>query len=249
MDFDTDIGGPHARFPQTRHSAVRDVCSSDAQTRQRALTTIVETYWKPVYKHVRLKWQADNEEAKDLTQGFFHEALQRGLFDRFDPKRASFRTYMRTCLDGYVGNERKAAGRLKRGGGAAMVSLDFDLAESELQRQSAGADEIASFDREWVRSVFALAIETLRRNCAAAGKSVQFTLFERYDVQRKDDGQPMTYAQLASEFGLPVTTVTNHLAWTRREFRSVLLSTLRQMTASEVEFRDEARLLLGIDPR
>jgi hypothetical protein len=43
--------------------------------------------------------------------------------------------------------------------------------------------------------------------------------------------------------------VTNHLAWARREFRRVVLDTLREMTASEDEFRREARDLLGLDAR
>jgi hypothetical protein len=58
----------------------------------------------------------------------------------------------------------------------------------------------------------------------------------------------MTYAQLASEFGIPSTDVTNYLSWVRREFRRIVLDSLRQITQSEREFRDEARLLFGADP-
>ena len=39
--------------------------------------------------------------------------------------------------------------------------------------------------------------------------------------------------------------MTNRLAWTRREFRRLLLETLRGVTGSDEEFRLEARLLLG----
>jgi hypothetical protein len=48
--------------------------------------------------------------------------------------------------------------------------------------------------------------------------------------------------------GLPVTQVTNHLYWARREFRAAVLLVLREITASEAEFRAEARALLGVDP-
>lgn len=245
MDFDTDIGGPRDGFPRTHHSAVRAAGSDDARVRERAWASIIEAYWKPLYKYVRLRWRADNEEAKDLTQGFFASAMERRLLDQFDPERAAFRTYLRTCLDGYVANERKAARRLRRGGDQPLLSLDFDVAESEFLRQPAAGDTADYFEQEWVRHVFALALDALRRSCEAAGKTLHYRLFERYDLHSADSGPTLTYAQLADEFDLPITQVTNFLAWTRREFRALLLGTLREVTATEAEFREEAKVLLG----
>ncbi|MGI8917019.1 MAG: hypothetical protein ACR2H6_00350, partial [Pyrinomonadaceae bacterium] len=71
MNVDTDIGGPRNRFPVTSHSAIAAAASSDAELRQRALETIVARYWKPADRDIRIKWQASNEDAKDLTQSFF----------------------------------------------------------------------------------------------------------------------------------------------------------------------------------
>jgi hypothetical protein len=41
--------------------------------------------------------------------------------------------------------------------------------------------------------------------------------------------------------------VTNWLAAARRDYRSIVLETLRDLTADDDEFRDEARDLLGIE--
>lgn len=248
MRHDTDIGGPEDRFPATHHSAVLAMRAGDAGQRRRAMDTLAALYWKPVYKHVRRKWNADNEEAKDLTQGFFVRALEKGLFDRYDPRRASFRTFLRTCLDSFVSNERTASRRLKRGGDQAVLSLDFNAAETELQRAGAGGalSDDAYFHREWVRSVFSLAVEALRRQCNSAGKQPHFRLFEEYDL-RETEGTRLTYEELARRYGLPVTQVTNYLAFARREFRRIVLHTLRQAAGNEAEFREEARALLGID--
>ena len=57
-----------------------------------------------------------------------------------------------------------------------------------------------------------------------------------------------TYAALARETGLRVTDVTNQLAWARRAFREIVLALLRDVCASDEEFRAEARDLLGVDP-
>jgi len=237
-------------FPLTRRSVVRAAASADPETRRRGFETLVAAYWRPVYKYLRLKWRASGEDAEDLTQGFFARALEKGFFDRFDPARARFRTYLRACLDGFVANERQSARRLKRGGGAEHVSLDFAGAEAELGRQAPpeSGDMDEYFHREWVRSLFGLAVEALRRRCAEAGKSAPFALFERYDLDGPDAARRPSYADLAREMGIPETQVTNHLAWARREFRRLVLETLEEATGSEEEFRAEARQLLGIDP-
>lgn len=239
------------QFPATRHSIVAAAGSADPEIRRRAFETLVAAYWKPVYKYLRLKWRADEADAEDLTQGFFARAFEKGFFDRFDSSKARFRTYLRTCLDGFVANERQAARRLKRGGGAEVLSLDFQTAEGEL-RQHDVKDPLEMdeyFRREWVRSLFAHAVDRLRERCASSGRSVPFALFERYDIDGPDAGAKLTYADLGREFGLPTTQVTNHLFAVRREFRTLVLATLRELSASEEEFQAEARDVLGIDPR
>jgi DNA-directed RNA polymerase specialized sigma24 family protein len=213
--------------------------------------SLLALYWKPVYKYLRVKWRAAGEDAEDLTQAFFATALEKGWLDRYDPARARFRSYLRTCLDGFVANERKAAGRLKRGGNVALLPLDFADAEGELRRievPDPSADLDAFFRREWVRHVFALALDALRRHGQESGKQVQVALFERYDVQGAEGQRPPSYADLAAEFRLPVTQVTNYLAWARREFRSAVLERLREATGSEAEYRAEARDVLGAEP-
>jgi hypothetical protein len=126
------------------------------------------------------------------------------------------------------------------------MSLDFEQAEHELARSlAAPADPEEYFEREWARSLFALAVERFREQCTARGKPLHFRLFEIYDLA--DSVRP-TYAQLASDFDLSVSDVTNYLASARREFRGLVLETLRDVTATEDEFRREARALLGVDP-
>lgn len=250
MDHDTDIGGPASRFPATRHSAVQAIRSEDRATRDRALETLVLSYWKPAYKYIRFKWNATNDEAKDLTQGFFARVMDRGDFESYDPARALFRTFLRTCLDRYVANERLAARRQKRGGDRILSGLDFAAAESEFQvlgRQPDG-DLDAFFHREWVRSLFGMAVDSLREHYERSGKSIQFALFERYDLQRHGDATSMTYAELGREFELSESQVTNLLASVRRKFREIVLEKLREMSGSDEEFRREARTVLGVDP-
>ena len=254
MTQDTNIGGASGRFPATHWSAVLAARSDDPAERSRALEAIAAAYWKPIYKYVRIRWGKSNEDAKDLTQDFFAKLFEKEYLEDFDPAKARLRTFLRVCADRFVANEAKAAKRLKRGGGATHLSLDFDAAESELQRAgphmqlAASPESVDDFlEKEFIRSLFGIAVDRLRSECESRGKQIHFRLFEIYDLEG-DGARKASYAELAKEFQIAPTDVTNYLAFARREFRRIALDCLREMTASEDEFRREARALLGVVP-
>jgi DNA-directed RNA polymerase specialized sigma24 family protein len=246
MTFDTSMGGARKRFPETRLSLVLGTGDPDPDVRQRALEILIASYWKPVYKCLRIQWRASNEDAKDLTQGFFASLLESQTLSRFDPARARFRTFLRTCLDRYVSNQRKAAGRLKRGGGFGHVPLDFEGAEGELRHVEVAvdADPDALFHREWVRSMISRAVEELRTVSEASGRGIEFELFHRYDIEGPEQDPRPTYAGLATALGIDVTRVTNALHAARGRFRAILLDLLREASVSEAEFRADVTALL-----
>lgn len=248
MDTDTSIAGNQARFPDTRRSAVVGIRSDDPALRACASEALIAAYWKPVYKYVRVRWNQSNEDAKDLTQAFFTRALEKEFFSSYDPSKARFRTYLRTCLDAFLSNENKAATRVKRGGDARLVSLDFETAEGEIRQHDIPSGELSPedyFHREWVRNLFSLALDDLRRECREVGKQLPYRVFERYDLH--DDGEKPTYETLARECGITAITATNYLAAMRRRLRQLVLERVRQTTATGKEFRCEARALLGIE--
>jgi RNA polymerase sigma-70 factor (ECF subfamily) len=248
MPPETEIPAPGA-FPPTRASLVRAAGQGDGETRRQAFGALAEGYWRPVYKYLRWRWRADRAEAEDLTQGFFARAYEKRFFDRFDAALGRFRTFLRTCLDGYVANERQAATRLKRGGGAVVLSLDVEGAERELAGPAlASAEDVeAWFHREWVRTLFTRAVAALEQRCREEDRMAAFAVFRRYDLDGEDGDRP-TYEALGRELGLPVTQVTNHLSAMRRQLRREVLDALRALTASDDEFRAEARDLLGVVP-
>lgn len=233
-------------FPATRLSVVQRTRSGDEETRRIALAAIIDAYWKPVYKYLRVKWSLTPEEASDLTQEFFTTTLEKEVVEKYDPAKARFRTYLRMCVDGFASNARKAERRLKRGGGMTLVPLDFETAEGEIasHEPAVGADVDELFYREWVRALLERSVADLKRAAADAGRPVMFEVFARYDLLDDTDTRP-TYAQIARELGLTAATVTNHLAAMRRQFRTIILERLRELTSSEDEWHAEAAKLLG----
>jgi RNA polymerase sigma factor (sigma-70 family) len=241
------------RFPATRWSVVEAARSREPAQRERALETLFAAYWRPVYKYVRLRWNRPPADAQDLTQAFFMELLERDLFSKFDPAKSRLRTYLRMCVDSFAANVEKAAHRQKRGGNAFHVALDFETAESELIVGTIDPAAIPSpesleefFEKEWIRSLFTLAVEELRKLCEARGKLIAFQLFEKYDLDGEDN---ISYAELAETYKVPVTEVTNALAWARREFRRLALEHLQAICGSQEEFQREARAIFGVTPK
>lgn len=238
---------PFAAFPQTRLTVVDRLRDREPAVRRLAAGDLVDAYWRPVYVYLRVRWRLTAEDAEDTTQGFFAAALARRFFDSFDPAKARFRTFLRVCLDRFVQNERKAAQRLKRGGGVPALSLDFTDAEGDVHHLDP-ADPIdldEFFRREYIRALFARAVADTREACLRAGKRQQFAIFERYDL---DAGDRVSYADLARDLGLTVHQVTNHLAAARRLFRTRVLDQLRDASGSDEDFRAEAREILGLTP-
>ena len=228
-DPDTDMGGHDGRFPST-HLSLLEAASGGLPNE--ALDRVAALYWKPVYRFIRLKFRKNNEDAKDLTQGFFASALERDFFARFDPAKASFRTYLRMAVERFAANQHAAANRLKRGGEVEFEPLGGQAATSESPEQV--------FEREWQRQLFSLALDDLRAHCEACGKQLQLRIFEAYDLA---PGDRPSYAALAEMHGMAETSVTNYLAWARRMLRGYVAERLRGVTPGEREFRDEMRRL------
>jgi RNA polymerase sigma factor (sigma-70 family) len=233
-------------FPATRASILERIRSPDPAVRDLGFDLLVTGYWKPVYKYLRIRWRADEEDAQDLTQSFFATALDKHFFDRFDPTQARFRTFVRVCLDRFVQNQRRAERAQKRGGGTRTVALDFADAEGELRYHDVAApdDMDQFFHQESVRALFERAVQRVRDELLAAGKAAVLHVFECYDLAQDET---LTYADVARRLGLPVTQVTNHLAAARRLLRERLLEQLREQSGTDAEYRAEARELLGVD--
>jgi RNA polymerase sigma factor (sigma-70 family) len=231
-------------YPTTRRSLVAAAGAIDGAERRTAVDALVRLYWRPAYGRLRLKWRLQAADAEDLVQEFFAGMIDGEIFAGYDPGRARFRTYLRSCLDHFASKAQRGERRLKRGGGAAHLPLDFAGAERELG-PAESSDPDAWFHREWVRALLTYGVEELRSQTIASAREIRFRVFESYDLLPVDDAARPGYQDIAARFDIPVTQVTNHLAWARRELRRLVLARLAEVTGSDAELRDEAEELFG----
>jgi len=233
-------------FPYTRWSLLSAAASDVPERRRLGIARIAETYWRPLYVYLRIKYRLTAADAQDALQGFLAELWSGAALASFDPDKARFRTWLRVCLDHWFANVRRAERAVKRGGGSELISIDFagvDAFVDQMERRESDEPE-ARYEQEWIRALYEIAVAATRRKYEEAGKTADFEMFDRYALS----GESLSYDDLARASGLPVTTVTNRLAAVRRELRRTVLDQLRELTATEEEFRAEAERVLGVDP-
>lgn len=227
-------------FPVTRPSLLEALADQQPAARERAHGTIADVYREPLVHSAMHRWQQQRADAEDLAHDFLLHAFEREWFARFEPARGRFRAFVRTCFTAYAATRFESAQRLKRGGSAVHVALD----ELPLAADDGHA---AMFDREWARSVLAHALSLLQAECVARRRELTYAVFLAHDVDGAAREQPPTYAAVAAQHGTSVSQVTNYLNWARRRLRQHVLDTLRSLTATDDEYRAEARALLGVE--
>jgi len=198
-----------------------------------------------VYKRVRIRWRKGPDEAQEIAQEFFLRSVENGTFRAYEPGRAPFRAFLRVCLDRCVVDLARRALTQKRSPGTIPCSLDIETLEGEIRRDGADvSDPDRLFEEEWLRSLVAIAIDSFRAACDEKGKQEHFRVFERWYSGSRGEA---SYPAIAADFNLSVSNVMNRLTYARREFRAIVLETLRELTSSEQELRTEARIVLGIE--
>lgn len=230
-------------FPETRWTAIRALASDDGAARQLGWDVVAKLYWQPVQSYIRAKWNVSESDASDATQNFFTHVFERDSFAKFDSEKARFRHFLRVCLDRFLINEHKASKAVKRGGGQIDSLENAGVDGTPLD--PADPDSLNDlFEHEWRRSLFEAAVNDVEGLAANDIARVQFAIFKRYDIER-GSAEKITYDDLAREFGLTVATVNNHLHVMRTKVRLALLDRLRTITATEEEFLEESKALLG----
>ena len=114
-------------FATTHWSVVLAAADGAAPGSDESLSALCQTYWFPLYAHVRRRGH-DAESARDLTQGFFAELLAQRTFARADRNRGRFRTFLLAALDHFLHHAHRDALALKRGGGCLYSARVSDAA-------------------------------------------------------------------------------------------------------------------------
>jgi RNA polymerase sigma-70 factor (ECF subfamily) len=234
------MGGVGRTFQTTHWTAIEKIGPDDDVDNEALLADLFRTYWKPVYYYLRHKGRG-NEEAKDLTQGFFHEViLGRKLMQRADRTEGRFRTLLLRALDHYlVSMHRKETAR-KRIPRDSLVSLD----DSILDRLPEAVDNLNSedvFQYTWVCELLDRMLDEVEAECRHRGMAVHWDLFyDRVLHPTMTCTEPPPLEKLCRKYDIDATTKASNMIFAvKRRFQAVARRLLRQSVASEDQIGEE----------
>ena len=219
--------------------AARD--GSDTEARA-ALEGLCQTYWQPLYAYIRHQG-ADPEEARDLTQGFFAELLEKDFLSSVDPEKGRFRAFLLASLRHFLAHQRRSAQTLKRGGGTRTLSLDTEVGEQSYALHSgAQITPMDVFEQRWATTVLERAMVRLQHHSEASGDR---TLFQRLKPYLTSPEPQAPYREVAEALGISEGGVASAVHRLRQRYGKCLRAEIAETVAEPEEVDDELRQLLA----
>jgi RNA polymerase sigma-70 factor (ECF subfamily) len=246
----TDMGGVGEAFLTTHWSLIDDVNASDDERNQALISLLLKKYWKPVYCYLRQKGY-DNEKAKDLTQGFFHEVvLGRGLIQKADQTKGRFRTFLLTALSRFLISVREHETAQKRIPQHKLVSLDL-VDPSELTESISKSTPEDAFNYAWASSLVEQVLHEVETMCHDQGQTVYWLVFQNRVLQPiMERAKPPSLGEICKKYGIEDGIKASSMILTvKRRFRATLKKYLRNSLASDEEEVDELRDIIQFLPK
>jgi RNA polymerase sigma factor (sigma-70 family) len=232
----------NASFPVTRWTVIL-AAQGKGPDAQLALNDLCGLYWQPVYAFLRRKGNPP-ADAEDLTQGFFADLLSRGSLETVAEEKGRLRTFLLKAVTRHMINEHEKSTAAKRGGGQALLSLDFENAESHyhLEPGHSITPEL-EFERQWALQILDLALAEVRSDAEANGKSA---LFDDLKGIISLDATLAPYEEIADRHNLTEGAVKAAAHRLRQGFRAALRQAISQTVSTEEEVDDEIRHLFEV---
>ena len=207
-----------------------------------ALENLCQKYWYPLYAYVRREGSSPHD-AQDLTQAFFARFLEKKYLAQVDPARGKFRSFLLASLKHFLANEWDRMRAQKRGGGAQVVSLDEQTAETRYvlePRDESSAEKI--YERRWALTVLEEVLARLERECAAADKAEQFRHLK--DYMMAESAAPIS--ELARRLNMTPSAVKVAVHRLRKRYRALLREEIAQTVSHPSEIDAELRYLFSV---
>ncbi len=246
----TDIGGTGGAFLTTHWSLIEKAGSSDEEKNQAFAGLLLNRYWKPVYCYLRRKGY-NNEQAKDLTQGFFHEVvLGQHLIEKADAAKGRFRSLVLIALNRYLGDVRARETAQKRVPKGHFVSIDM-VAPPEIPQSIAESAPERTFDYAWVSVLLEQVLEQVERECQENGKDIHWHVFcDRVLQPIMDRGHRPPLKEIVAKYGISdESRASNMIVTVKRRLQGALKQYLRESVMSDECVKGELEQIRQFFPK
>jgi RNA polymerase sigma-70 factor (ECF subfamily) len=201
-----------------------------------ALGALFGTYWPPLYRYVRRQGRAA-PDAEDAVQGFFAHLLGQDGLRLADRDQGRFRAFLLGSLKNFLANEWHREHRLKRGGFAAHLSIDWKDAESGLglePEDRRSPDRL--YDRDWALALLDKVLDDLQS---------EEKDFVRWKPYLSLSGDRLPYAAIAAESGMTEGAARVAVHRLRKRYRQRLRDEISRTLADEHLVEEEMHSLFA----
>ena len=233
---------PNGVFLTTRWSIVVSAGRNSSPDSKRALESLCEAYWYPLYAYARRRVSCV-DEARDLTQAFFVELLEKNYIGTAAPERGRFRAFLLTAFKNFLSKQWQKSNAKKRGGGRAPISLDFASADLGLRIDPAyGLTAEQFYDQQWAIALLDRTMLRVQLEFEKAGKAGHFEQLKGYLV---GDHAGTTYAEVATTLGMSEAAAKKTASRMRKRYRELLKQEIEETVSTPDEVDDEIRNLFA----
>ena len=205
-----------------------------------ALEKLCDLYWTPLYAYVLRRVQSVSE-AQDLTQAFFLAFLEKNYAATANPDRGRFRSFLLTAFKHFLSKEWEKARAQKRGGGQAILSLDFSTADSALKIDPASKltpEQI--YDQQWAITLLNRVLSQLQDEYQADHSAEKFAELRQFLI---GDHAGTTYSASAEQLGMNEPALRKAVSRLRARYRTILRQEISETVSAPSEIDEEIRNL------
>lgn len=234
-------------FATTHWSLVHDAARREVAGGREALAELCQAYWYPLYSYLR-RQGLSNVDAEDGLQSFYVRLLENDSLALADPARGRFRSFLASALQNFLSNQRRSARAEKRGGGAKVLSLDFQDADRRFQLEPAddGVSVEDAFDRQWAWALVEQSLRGLEQDWIERGKQA---LFESLRPLLTPGAPALDYERLSESLGMTAGALRVAAHRFRLECGQRIRDEIRRTVPTDADVDDELRRLFALMSR
>lgn len=230
----------------TTHWSLVLVAQGQSAAAEEALEELCRIYWRPLYAFA-CRQGYDPEEARDLTQGFFHLLLTRRDLDTARKEKGRLRSYLLVSFKHFVGGERRREMTIKRGRGQWLIPLEELHA---IERAGVPAGELIDscsadrlYQRRWASSLIEHVLKRLKKDYCSTGNAV---LFDSLKLLLPDEPDAPSRAEIAATLGMTDNALRQAFHRFRHRYQMLLREEIGHTVADPGEIEDELRHLIAV---
>lgn len=227
-------------FPTTHWTLVATAGQRDGPGSRQALASLCEAYWYPLYVYARRRGYTP-EQAQDHTQEFFARFIEHDYFNRADPERGRFRSFLLSSFKFYLCDEVGRARAQKHGGGVAPLPFEVSKGEERYAREPVNNETPERlYERRWARTLLERVIERLRAEFVSHGRPEHF---KKLKPCLQGDSE-VSYAELAHQLETTESALKVGIHRMRKRYRDLIRLEIADIVADPADIDAELRYLI-----